>query len=177
MSDNIKIVKMSKSVVVNTSADKLWHIIGPEFADAGKWSTAIDHSEGHGEAKFEGAVCDTRSCDVSAKGFTSVNERITEYDEKNKTMAFDVYHGMPGFVTHMNSRHVITDIGNGKSQDEIQIVMHMKPFMGTLLGGMLKKNLNGLLDSALEDLRVYAETGEPSAEKKARMKKLAAKAG
>ena len=174
MSGKRKVVKMSKSVKVNVSADELWQIIGPEFSEAGKWSTAVDHSVGHGAGKFDGAVCDTRTCDLSAKGFTSVNERITEYDAHNRTMAFDVFEGMPGFVTHMNSRHVITDQGEGKSKDEIQITMQMKPFMGTLMGGMLKKNLNNLLDSALVDLKVFAETGKPSRQKQARMKKLAA---
>ena len=171
-----KEVKMSKPVTINVSADALWEIIGPGFADAGNWSTAVDHSAGHGDGKFDGASCDTRSCDLSAKGFDSVNEKITEYDASNKTMAFDVIDGTPGFVTYLNNRTVVTDLGNGKSKAELQITMRMKPFMGWLLGGMLKKNLNNLLDSALEDLKVFAETGMPSARKQARMKKLSAKA-
>lgn len=176
MSEKRKEVKMSKKVNVNVSADKLWEIVGPGFAEAGKWSTAVDHSAGHGDAKFDGASCDTRSCDLSAKGFSSVNERITEYDVKNQTMAFDVYEGMPGFVTYTNNRTVITNLGNGKCQAELQITMHMKPFMGWLLGGMLKKNISNLIDSALDDLKVYAETGKPSSRKTARMAKLSAKA-
>ena len=176
MSNKYKEVKMSKPVAINVSADALWEIIGPGFADAGKWSTAVDHSAGHGEGKFDGAICDTRSCDLSAKGFESVNEQITEYDLSNRTMAFDVIEGMPGFVTYMNNRTVITDHGEGQSKAELRITMHMKPFTGWLLGGMLKKNLNNLLDSALDDLKVFAETGKPSARKQSRMKKLAAKA-
>ena len=176
MSNKRKEVKMSKPVTINVSVDALWEIIGPGFAEAGKWSTAVDHSAGHGEGKFDGATCDSRSCDLSAKGFKSVNEKITEYDAGNKTMAFDVVEGMPGFVTHMNNRTVVTDLGNGKSKAELQITMHMKPFMGMLMGGMLKKNLNKLLDSALNDLKVYAETGAPSDRKKARITKLAKKA-
>ena len=72
MSKKHKEVKMSKPVTINVSSDALWEIIGPGFSEAGKWSTAVDHSAGHGEGKFEGAVCDTRTCDLSAKGFTSV---------------------------------------------------------------------------------------------------------
>lgn len=173
MSEKRKEVKMSKSITVNVTADELWQIVGPGFSEAGKWSTAVDHSVGHGEGKFDGAVCDSRSCDLSAKGFTSVNERITEYDDDNRVVAFDVFEGMPGFVTHMNSRNVITGLGQGKSKVELQITMHMKPFMGALMGGMLKKNINNLLDSALDDLKVFAETGKPSDRKLARLKKLA----
>lgn len=175
MSNTHKEVKMSKPITINVSSDALWEIIGPGFSEAGKWSTAVDHSVGHGVGKFEGAVCDTRSCDLSAKGFTSVNEKITEYDIKNKTLAFDVIEGTPGFVTRLSNRTVVTDLGNGRSKAELQITMHMKPFMGWLMGGMLKKNINNLLDSALEDLKVYAETGSPSDRKKARMAMLATK--
>jgi len=175
MSEKRKEVKMSKSVVVNVSANDLWQIVGPGFAEASKWSTAVDHSAGHGEGQFDGATCDTRSCDLSAKGFSSVNERITEYDASNRTLAFDVFEGMPGFVTFTNNRTVISDLGQGRSQAELQITMHMKPFMGWLLGGMLKNNLSNLIDSALDDLKVFAETGKPSGRKQARMKKLSAK--
>ena len=166
---------MSKSVVVNVSANDLWQIMGPGFADAGKWSTAVDHSVGHGEGKFYGATCDTRSCDLSAKGFSSVHERITEYNDNNRTLAFDVFEGMPGFVINANNRTVITELDHDRSKAELQITMQLKPFLGWLLGGMLKKNINNLIDSALDDLKVFAETGKPSAQKQARMKKLSAK--
>ncbi len=176
MSEKRKEVKMSKSVIVDVSANELWQIVGPGFAEAGKWSTAVDHSVGHGEGKFEGATCDTRSCDLSAKGFSSVKERITEYDASNRTLAFDVFEGMPGFVTYTNNRTLITELGQDRSQAELQITMHMKPFLGWLLGGMLKKNLGNLIDSALDDLKVFAETGKPSDRKQARIKKLSANA-
>ena len=175
MHEKGKEVKMSKSVEIDVSANDLWQIIGPGFAEAGKWSTAVDHSVGHGEGKFDGATCDTRSCDLSAKGFSSVNERITEYDANNRTLAFDVIEGMPGFVTYTNNRTVVTEMGQDRSQAELQITMRMKPFLGWLLGGMLKKNLSNLIDSALDDLKVFAETGKPSDRKQARMKKLSAK--
>jgi hypothetical protein len=176
MSTKEKEIKLSKSLTVNVSADDLWQIVGPQFADAGKWSTAVDHSAGHGEGNFDGASCDSRSCDLSAKGFKSVNEKITEYDEANRTMSFDVVQGMPGFVTYTNNRTIVSDLGQGRSKAELQITIRMKPLMGNLLGGMFKKNLSNVIDSALDDLKVYAETGKPSARKQARMAQLAAKA-
>lgn len=167
---------MAKSVQINASADDVWQIIGPGFSEVGKWSTAVDHSDAYGDAQYEGAACDGRGCDLSARGFTSVKEKITEYDAPNRTMAFDVIEGMPKFVLYTNNRTVITTSSDGKSTAQLQITMHMKPFMGSLLGGMFKKNLSNLIDSALDDLKVYAETGVPSARKQARMKKLAAQA-
>jgi len=103
-----------------------------------------------------------------------MSEKRKEVKMSKQVVAFDVIEGTPGFVTYMNNRTVVTDLGQGRSQAELQITMHMKPFMGGLLGGMLKKNLSNLIDSALDDLKVFAETGKPSALKQARMKKLLA---
>ena len=134
MSEKVKEVIMAKSIEVNVSADELWKIVGPGFANAGIWSTAVDHSAGHGESQFDGASCDTRSCDLSAKGFSSVNEKITEYDAPNRTMAFDVIEGMPSFVTYTNNRTVITAIDENHCQAKLQITVRMKPLLGALLG-------------------------------------------
>lgn len=65
---------------------------------------------------------------------------------------------------------------NGRAKPELTITMHLKPLMGAIMGGMFKKNLSNLIDSALEDLQVYAETGKPSQRKLDRIAKLAMKA-
>jgi len=45
--------------------------------------------------------------------------------------------------------------------------------MGAMMGGMFKKKLNTTIDGVISDLKIYAETGEISTEKKERNEKLA----
>lgn len=161
------------SEVFNVSADSLWYIVGTRFDDAYMWSTAIDHSVGVGDGQFQGANCDARACDVSSKGFSKIEERLTKYDIQNKILAFDVVSGTPGFVLYAHNEWHIVPVGPNQCKIEMTLVMHLKPFMGSIMGGMFRKNVQGTIDGLMRDLKSYAETGEVSAEKKARMEELA----
>ena len=47
--------------------------------------------------------------------------------------------------------------------------------MGNMMKGMMKNKMDDLLEVVLNDAKVYAETGTPSAEKLARVEELAKK--
>ena len=82
---------------------------------------------------------------------------------------------MPGFVVLASNHWTVIDLGNGKSALEMNFTMHSKKFMGTLMGGMMKRNVKKVFPTLFRDLKVSAETGEVSNEKKQRMEKLAKK--
>ena len=173
-SKKYKEVKETKlGPIMNVSAAEVWKIVGPGFSDAYIWSSAIDHSVGSGEAEFEGATCSERHCDVNAKGFNKIDETVTEYSDENRILAYSVHAGMPGFVTYANNRWRIVEVGPNQSRLEMTITMRMKPLMGSLMGGIFRKNLDNAIDSVIKDLKIYAETGKVSEEKEARNKKLA----
>ena len=64
-------MKIYKEIIINSTIDKCWHILGDEFANAYKWATAINHSEGNG-VDFNGASCSERACNI--KGMGSLKE-------------------------------------------------------------------------------------------------------
>lgn len=161
-----------ESEVINVSADELWKIVGDDFAHVGKWATAVDHSSGSGTPDFEGASCSIRGCDVNAKGFSKVQEKLTEFNPENKSLTYEVTKGMPGFVTKAANRWKIVKVTNHSSKIVMSANMEMKRFMGSLMGGMMKRNLSKLLPQIANDLKVYAETGNISESKKQRLAKL-----
>ena len=170
-----KIIEISKTETIHVSAEKLWDIAGNQFADAGKWATNVDHSTGNGAPEFSGATCSSRDCDLNAKGFNKISEKITSFDEENMEFSFDVVEGTPGFVTLASSHWKVNPITDSTSSVTITSHIEMKRFMGGLMGGMLRKNVNELLPTITNDLKVYAETGEISESKKARMAQLTKK--
>jgi hypothetical protein len=163
------------SEVINVSADKLWEIVGPGFGNVGLWSTTVDHADVSGTPEFEGATCSARACDLNAKGFTAINEKITAYNANNKSLSFDIVEGTPGFVTRAYSDWKIEAVTATTSRIKITTTMEMKRFMGSLMGGMIKKTLNENIPLIQSDLKAYAETGKPSKSKQERMTQLAAK--
>ena len=160
------------SPVINVDAAELWNIIGPGFSDVSKWSRAVDHATTSGDPTFEGASCSNRYCDLNASGFNKISETIIEYNENDRKLGYTVDSGLPGFVTYMANNWRVIEVGPGQSKAEMNITMRMKPFMGFLMGGLFKMNVNKVLKEVIEDLKIYAETGEVSEAKKARIKKL-----
>ena len=167
--------EIENEIVVNVSAEELWEMIGPGFIEVYKWSSNVDHAVGSGESEFEGAVCTDRKCDVNIKGFSSVSENLYKYDQTNMVLAYAVTEGMPGFVTKAINEWSVIPLGNNRSKLVMKAQMGTKGLMGSLMGGMMKKKMGETLVTILNDAKVYAETGEQSEAKKARVEQLAKK--
>ncbi|WP_296317097.1 SRPBCC family protein [Winogradskyella sp. UBA3174] len=162
-----------ESDTINVSVEKLWEIAGKQFADAYKWSTSVDHSSGSGTAQFEGATCDARSCDLNAKGFNKVDEKLTNYDDEKMNLAYDVVGGLPGFVDKVSNNWTVLSVGENQSKIVMVMTFEVSGIMGTLMKGMMKKQIEKLINMVMIDLKIYAETGHPSDAKQKRIDELA----
>ena len=60
-----------------------------------------------------------------------------------------------------------------QSKLTMKATMHLKRFMGFLFGGKIRKTVAEGLPESLNELKIYAETGEPSEAKKERQRELA----
>jgi hypothetical protein len=169
----MKEIKMNiKSPVINVSANRLWEIAGPGFADVYIWSEAVNHSTGSGESKFEGASCDIRGCDVNVQGFSKLSEKLDYYDADKKALSYQVLSGVPGFVKLLRNHWQIKDAGYNQSILEMNVTMQLGSVLGFFMAGLMKRTFNKTIPGVFRDLKVYAETGQVSEQKAARMKKL-----
>ena len=109
---------------------------------------------------------------MNAKGFRSIKEKLVQYDTKKHELTYEVYDGFPGFVKLASNHWTVKNLSPTTSQVEMNVTMKMKPFMGSLMGGVMNKKINRLLPTVLNDLKVYVETGEVSESKAARMASL-----
>ncbi|WP_298503481.1 SRPBCC family protein [uncultured Maribacter sp.] len=160
--------KKLKSDTINVSADSLWAILR-EFDKVSDWTSTLDHSEGAGEAKFEGTTCNERVCVSNHKKL--VEELIMFSDEK-KELAYELTEGAPGFVKLAQNHWKVYKISQNKSVVEMNVTMHLTKFMGFILGRVITKTMTKQVLLVLNDLKIYAETGEISEEKKIRISKL-----
>ncbi len=55
---------IEKEIAINKSIETVWKVLGLEFADAYKWASAVNHSEGKGNG-INGASCSERGCTTS----------------------------------------------------------------------------------------------------------------
>ncbi|PCJ63594.1 MAG: hypothetical protein COA58_15770 [Bacteroidetes bacterium] len=166
----IKLVRTSE--VINVSTDSLWEIVGPGFQHIGIWNRNIDHATGSGDGEFEGAGCSERVCEIATKGYSKLREKLILYDIGNKEIAYKVMEGLPGFVLYAQNHWTVSEVSPNKSVVKMDITMHVTPFIGTIMGSIMKKQFDKAIAQAFEDLIIYAETGEISEAKKARIEEL-----
>lgn len=160
--------EVQKEMVINVPAEQLWEMVGPGFVDVYKWSSNVDHAEGKGQSEFTGAVCNERYCDVNVKGFSSLSEKLTQYDEKHMNLAYEVIDGMPGFVTKAANDWTVVRINDKQSKLVMKGEFRVKGLLGMMMNGMMEKKMNETLETVLNDAKVYAETGKISEAKEQR---------
>ncbi|NMH85918.1 SRPBCC family protein [Flavivirga algicola] len=165
----INIIKASDTI--NVSADSLWNIV-KKFDNVGVYFSGIDHAVGKGEPEFEGATCSERTCYVNLKGYSEIHEKLTLFDEEKRELAYELTSGAPSFMIFAGNHWTIKEISPNQCTLKMHASIRMKRFMGFLFGGKLKRTIEKQLPEALQELKVYAETGDVSQAKKERMVKL-----
>lgn len=150
---------ISQNVIINAGISKVWQILGPEFADAYKWATAIKHSQAINTESIHGSTCSERGCDVS--GFGSIKEKILGYSETDHVLHYQVTEGMPGMVSYMSNFWKLTETKEGKTKLEMRMEMKPKGFMGILMKGMMKRRMTMMSKEIVEEFTYYVENGVP----------------
>ena len=157
------------------SADTLWKLVGPGFAEVHQWASNVDFTTGKGMAKLPGAPCNERVCDVNVKGFGQVSERLEAYNEQTMTLAYEANQGLPGWVTRAANRWTVEAVDADTSRLVMLAEFRTKGLMGWVMNGLMERKMTQTVRTVLQDLKVYIETGKVSANKQARLNELAQK--
>ncbi len=160
-----------ESDIINVSADSLWNII-KQFDNVGVFFSGIDHAEGKGKPEFKGATCNERTCYVNLKGYSEIHEKLTQFNEEKKEFAYELIRGAPAFMVFAGNHWSIKEISPNQCTLKMDATIRMKRFMGFLFGGKMKRTIEKQLPETLQELKLYAETGEVSEAKKERMSEL-----
>jgi len=166
-------IKIEESIFINTSIGKLWEITALQFDKIGVWSAGVVDSEGHGVGK-NGAVCHERQCVPSYKGFKETTERIIEYKPEDYTFTYQIAAGLPKMVVYATNTWNHFEEGNG-TRLTMKINMELKGLMARIMKGPMKGQMKKILRENLEELKVFAETGEVHQRKQKLNQKLATK--
>lgn len=161
------------SIEINTSAEKVWEIIGPNFINIGDWGRGISKSWNNDalSTTIEGAPAGGRFCDLGK--FGKADERIVHYDQVKKVIAWSAkIDKMPSFLINLKNTIKVEAIGENSCRASSNITADLTGVRGFLLGTLLKSNFTKLLNGFFKDWKTYAETGEVSETKKRELAKL-----
>ena len=170
----IDVFKSEKEIVINVSAEKLWGIIGTGFADYDEWATIVDHSEGKGVSKYDGAPFQERVCSFdSGQGPNEVKETLLQYSDNDMHLSYEVIQGMPETMDNATNEITVVRISKNKSKIIINMTWGVKGPLDEQMSKMMKENMSGLMNTFFNDIKVYVETGKVSDMKQKRLDELA----
>jgi len=166
-------MEVTKNAIINVSADRLWSILGDDFDKVGEWARGVDSSGPNTDAAVpEGANVGGRVC--QAPGFGAIKETFTSFDPVEHSYAFEATASkIPSFVRNLTNHTVVKSLGPEQSEVQLRTTADTPGVRGALVKPIIARKLSGGLDTFLEDLKIFAESGKISSEKS----KALAKAG
>lgn len=159
-------MQIPTTIHIESPADAVWGLIGPGFAGVGDWVTAIPASAATGPPRSDGAPCGGRVCSVAASGFDTITEELTRYDPDSRSLTYLATHGMPSAVRRASNTWQVHPETPTSCRFTMTATITFSP-AGRLLAPALVGYLRMIGRQTARDLKVYAETGEPSASKRA----------
>ena len=175
-------MKIEKTLSIDAPAERVWKILGPDYVRAGDWASSVyasaasepsrenaataGHSAAAGRRRaplITGAPAAGQTCQTSLGPFT---ESLTAYDESRMHIAYSATGAkMPGFVRSLSNAFHVTPDGPGRSTVRLALSADIAQPFALLMGWVMRRQFDTVLDETLDDLRVYAETGRPSPRK------------
>ena len=166
-------MEVTKNAIINVSADRLWSILGDDFDKVGEWARGVDSSGPNTDAAVpEGANVGGRVC--QAPGFGAIKETFTSFDPVEHSYAFEATASkIPSFVRNLTNHTVVKSLGPEQSEVQLRITADTPGVRGALVKAMMTRKFSRGLDEILEDLKIFAESGQISSEKSEAMAKAA----
>lgn len=163
-------MKLSRTVTINKPVNQIWQVAAEDFANAYKWMTGVVHSYEHqasGQSSVQppGRIC---NLDNKADPFHAV-ENILIFDAEKHLLEFEVFPvktsgpGLPVIRNHVQLQLISNPNGSTRVLWNCDVELKL---LGKILSPLLKLGLNKAFDGVLNDLKVYVETGQVSAQKK-----------
>lgn len=158
-------MEIARTMEVSASPDHLWKILAEDYAEVGQWARAVQSSAPNTDvAPLAGATVGGRVCTAS---IGAVTETIRTFDAHGHVLAYDAKaKAMPFFVRNLSGRWKLHEFG-GKTEVDLSFVADLMPPFGALMGWAIRRQFTTAIDETLEDLKLYAETGEVHPDKAA----------
>jgi hypothetical protein len=161
-------VHMQDEIDVAAPADRVWEVLGRNFAQVDGWASAIVASVAvTGPGAPDGAPVAGRVCRTGIRMVPEVSERLTAWDDAGMTLSYSA-DSLPGFLAAATNRWRIVPTGPDRCRVVTEATIEPRGMVGRLLLPLLRVRLARTGGRYLDDLRVMAETGRPSSRKRAR---------
>ncbi len=151
-------MQIARTLHVKAPLEKVWSILADDYATIGDWARAVEQSAANPDAApLPGAAVGGRVCTAN---IGEVTETITTFDPKFHVLAYQAKaKAMPFFVRGLTGRWTL-ETAQGGTRVDLGFKADLMPPFGTLMGWAMKRQFATAIDETLEDLKLWAETGQ-----------------
>ncbi|MDJ0705309.1 MAG: SRPBCC family protein [Leptolyngbyaceae cyanobacterium MO_188.B28] len=163
-------MQIKQQFTINVSADKVWEILGRQYAQVSEWASAVHASQERNSGVIpQNAPCSGRICETDLGGF---KETITQYDERGKVVSYTAQGDkMPFFVKNLANTWKVTPLGKDQSRVDMCMEISILPVFNLVMGPMMRMQMGGVSKKVTEELQHFAEKGVPHPRKLAAQQK------
>lgn len=158
-------MQITTTILINRPAAEVWDLVGPRFAEASAWASSISESVAVEEPGLADAPCSARECHVAVPGADRLVEELVAYDDAAMSLTYTLAAGMDRIARSARSTWTVVPLGGSRSTLRIEAQVDPTP-VGRVVAALLRSYLAAMGRRNVDDLRVYAETGAPSARKR-----------
>ena len=148
---------------INKPIQEVWRFIIDDFYDAHLWATGTPKCRKAKPNEDFDRVCETES--------GRLMDTIKKIDDENYELQFSVK-GLPFFVRSVVSTWKLKKVSDTKTEIILGPRIEVKPLIGTIAQIPMKMALKKIYPGILDDLVIYAETGQPSPRKQKEINSL-----
>jgi hypothetical protein len=157
------LVRVTKQVDIEASADRVWQVIGTQFYDVGAWTTSVPQSR-------QAPGNESRQCTVAgAPGVTHLTERLVGFDDATRSLRYEVDEGMPRFIALARNSWHIEPLGSARSRVTSTAEMTLRGGW-VLLTPLMRLWVERLERTVMNELKHYVEHGEPTPAKQRQLR-------
>ena len=157
-------MNIDRNVHVAAPVDRIWSILADDYASIGTWARAVSRSAPNPDASPpNGAPVGGRVCTADIGEGT---ETITVFDPLDHHLAYRARaKRMPFFVRGLEGEWRLSSAEGGTRVQLGFVADLMFPF-SLIAAAPMRKQFRVVIDRTLEDLALYAETGQVHPDKK-----------
>ena len=153
-------MKIQRELTINASSEKVWDVLARQFDHVDRWVSSVYRSSGRKDIRaLNGAPSSGRICQTELGPF---KERIVEYDEDRRILAYDAKgEKMPFFVKSLQNRWVLSPVSDSKTHVDMLMTADLALPFNLFMGPIMRLQLSRILSFATEELKHFVETGQP----------------
>lgn len=148
---------VEKEIIINKSIQNAWNVLGVDFANPSRWASAVNHSEGGGNA-IHGSACSERGC---ATTMGSIREKLLTFSSEKYALSYEVVEGIPPMVTSATNQWTLTELKPDQCKLHMRMDIRLKGFWVLWLEPILKWQMSRMGTHLVEDFAFYVEKGMP----------------